>query len=424
MELKKFPRIGEEMYCETLDNGLSVFVVEKPEFQKSFGFFATKYGGMDMKFSLDGTEWQDSPPGVAHFLEHKLFDTEEGNALQDLASNGASPNAFTSNDLTGYYFESTEKFMENLKILLSFVSIPWFTPESVNKEQGIIGQEIGMIEDEPGWRVYNNMLRCLFANHPIRTSIAGTVESIAEITDQTLYACHKAFYIPANMVLTVVGNVKAEEVIAAAREILPKEKGTVPQRNYGEEELPVSFQKEEELRMEVAAPLFQMGFKGDACLTGLAGMKQEAVAQFAMDALLGASSPLYNQMYADGMFTSLGGGFNSFSGGTYLYVGGESKDPRAIKTAVLAEAQRLAKEGIDQTQWDRMKKAMYGSYVRRLNSFEGICIEQAEDFFRGCNMMDYPEVFDSINKKDAEKMLGEWVTQERCALSMVLPKGA
>ena len=141
-----------------------------------------------------------------------MFDTEDGNALQDLAANGASPNAFTSNAITGYYFESTEKFEENLRILLSFVSIPYFTKESVEKEQGIIGQEIRMYDDEPEWRVYLALMECLFQNHPIRTSVAGTVESIAEITHETLYACHKAFYNPANMVLTVVGNVKPKEI--------------------------------------------------------------------------------------------------------------------------------------------------------------------------------------------------------------------
>ena len=192
MDQQKFPRIGEEMYHEVLENGLNVFVIPKPEFQKSYSFFATNYGGMDMRFCLDG-EWHDTPAGVAHYLEHKMFDTEDGNALQDLAANGASPNAFTSSAITGYYFESTEKFEENLKILLSFVSIPWFTEESVEKERGIIGQEIGMIEDNPDWKVFMNLMAGLYEEHPIRVSVAGSVESISHITADTLYACHKAF---------------------------------------------------------------------------------------------------------------------------------------------------------------------------------------------------------------------------------------
>ena len=156
MEQKHYPRVGEKLYHQVLENGLHIYVDPKPEYGKYYAFFATNYGGMDVRFRLDG-QWHDTPEGVAHFLEHKMFDTEDGNALQDLAANGASPNAFTSNAITGYYFECTEKFEDNLKTLLSFVSIPWFTPESVDKEQGIIGQEIRMVEDDPNWRVYMNL---------------------------------------------------------------------------------------------------------------------------------------------------------------------------------------------------------------------------------------------------------------------------
>ncbi|MFI3250745.1 MAG: pitrilysin family protein, partial [Eubacteriales bacterium] len=221
MTTTSYPRIGEKMHQAVLENGLTIFMVPKSDFQKNFAFFATKYGGMHTRFSLDDQTWIDSPAGVAHFLEHKLFDTEDGNALQDLASNGASPNAFTSSEITGYYFESTEKFLENLKILLSFVSIPWFTKESVDKEQGIIAQEICMVEDNPQWRLYNNMLEGLYKNHPIRLSVAGTVESISHITAETLYSCHKAFYNPANMVLVAAGNFDPEELISLAQEVLP-----------------------------------------------------------------------------------------------------------------------------------------------------------------------------------------------------------
>ena len=221
MVSKEYPRIGEKIYHAELPNGLHIYVDRRPEFQKSYAFFATNYGGMDMKFHLDG-QWRDTPAGgVAHFLEHKMFDTEDGNALQDLAANGASPNAFTSSALTGYYFESTEKFCDNLKILLSFVSIPWFTQESVDKEQGIIGQEIRMVEDDPDNQVFYGLMECLFDHHPIRVPIAGTQESISHITADTLYACHKAFYTPSNMVLTVAGDVEPEEVVRIAREILP-----------------------------------------------------------------------------------------------------------------------------------------------------------------------------------------------------------
>ena len=211
-----YERIGEAVCRERLTNGLEVCVVPKPGYAKKYAFFSTRYGGMDTRFCLDG-QWLNTPAGIAHYLEHKMFDTREGNALQELAKNGAEPNAFTANAMTAYYFDSTEHFEENLRILLSFVSIPYFTDESVAKEQGIIGQEIRMIEDNPDWQIYTRMLRAMYHRHAARTSIAGTVESIAEITADTLYDCHKAFYTPANMILTVVGDVDPEEISRIGR---------------------------------------------------------------------------------------------------------------------------------------------------------------------------------------------------------------
>ena len=229
-----YERIGEAVCRERLTNGLEVCVVPKPGYAKKYAFFSTRYGGMDTRFCLDG-QWLNTPAGIAHYLEHKMFDTREGNALQELAKNGAEPNAFTSNAMTAYYFDSTEHFEENLRILLSFVSIPYFTDESVAKEQGIIGQEIRMIEDNPDWQIYTRMLRAMYHRHAARTSIAGTVESISHITADTLYNCHKAFYTPANMILTVVGDVDPIHVADLANRVLPKLSGPVIERDYGEE---------------------------------------------------------------------------------------------------------------------------------------------------------------------------------------------
>ena len=213
----EYSRIAETMYEDRLENGLGVFVFSKPEFRKSYAFFATRYGGMDTRFQLDG-QWLDTPMGIAHYLEHKMFDMPGGgNALQTLSATGASPNAFTSTAITGYHFECTEGFWENLRTLLSFVSVPYFTKESVEKEQGIIGQEIRMIEDRPGWQAYHRLLEALYEHHPVRNSVAGSVESIAQITAETLYHCHEAFYTPSNMVLCVAGNVDPEQVCAMAR---------------------------------------------------------------------------------------------------------------------------------------------------------------------------------------------------------------
>ena len=422
MEKLLFTKVGETMFHEKLENGLNVFVFPKPDFQKGYAFFATNYGGMDMRFCLDGV-WHSTPAGVAHYLEHKMFDTQEGNALQDLAANGASPNAFTSNDITGYYFDSTEKFEENLRILLSFVSIPWFTQESVDKERGIIGQEIGMIEDDPHWKCYMNLMKALFQHHPIRVSVAGSVESIAEITPETLYACHKAFYDPANMVLCVAGPVDPEHICDVAREILPKEAGPIAVKDYGEKEGPRAAQSYIEERMEVSAPIFQLGWKGDAPVNGEDRLRQELVGGLALEMLLGNSTPLYAKLYREGLINQeFGYGYESSLGCAFLAADGESKAPEAVCAAVAAEAARIGREGVDPALWERVKKGVYGNRVRGLNSFENLCVGQAQAFFAGYDFLRFAEIFDSITQKEVEALIANWVTGERTALSVVRAK--
>ena len=423
MEKLEFPRVGEQMYHQVLDNGLHIFVVPKPGFQKSYAFFATNYGGMDMKFKLDGQD-MDTPAGVAHYLEHKMFDTKEGNALQELAANGASPNAFTSNAITGYYFESTEKFEENLRILLSFVSIPYFTKESVDKEQGIIGQEIGMIEDDPDWVVFMDLMQALYEKHPVRVSVAGSAESISHITAETLYACHKAFYDPSNMVLCVAGDVDPEKICQAAREILPERPGApVARGDYGAQEPAEVCQPMIQREMEVSVPLFQLGFKGEAAPEGEGALRQQLLGELACEALLGNSGPLYARLYREGLVNrNFSYGYESYPGCACLCAGGESKDPEGVRAAVAAEAERIAREGIDPELWERLKKSSYGNRVRALNSFEHICISQAQSFFQGCDFLRFPEVYDSLTREDAQAMIARWVTPERTALSVVRPR--
>ena len=393
----------------------------KPDFQKSYAFFATDYGGMDMKFQLDG-QWHDTPAGVAHFLEHKTFDTKDGNALQDLAANGASPNAFTNSAITGYYFESTEKFYENLNILLSFVSQPYYTQESVDKEQGIIGQEIRMIEADPEYQVYYAMLEGLYAHHPIRTSVAGTIESISRITADTLNLCHSAFYNPGNMVLCVAGNVDPEKVLEMAREILPKEgKGSIP-RDYGPAEPAGAARSRTELRMEVSTPIFQLGWKMEPAPRGEEQLRQKLVAELACEALLGNSSPLYVRLYREGLInSSFSYGFDGYPSCAYAMAGGESADPDAVAAAIAAEAERIGREGVDPALFVRLKKGLYGTKVRGLNSFENICVGMAQAYFAGYDMLRFPEVFEGVSQADVETCIRTCFTPERAALAVVLP---
>ena len=422
MDKKLYPRIGEEVIWVTLDNGLPVCIVPKKGFSRKYALFATRYGGMDMRFRLNG-QWLDTPAGIAHYLEHKMFDTEDGNALQELAMNGAEPNAFTSNAITCYYFDSTEKFYENLEILLSFVSVPYFTDESVEKEQGIIGQEIGMIEDNPEGQVYKQLMQSLYHTSPARTPVAGSVESIREITAQTLYDCHRAFYTPANMCLVVVGDVEPQQVLDIARRVLPKDSGELIERDYGAEEPTEAARAYAEERMEVSMPSFLVGFKCPPQHGGEEQHRFAAIGELACDVLMGESSPLYARLYSQGLINgSFGAAFDILPGAAYAYAGGDSKDPKAVAEAILAEAQRLVREGVDEDYYKRIVNANFGAALRELNSFESIAVSMAEGRFQGYDPYRFPEIYDSITAADVLAFLRENVTRSHMALSVIAPK--
>ena len=423
MTKTEYPRIGETVLTETLENGLRVAIVPKPGFRRRYAFFATRYGGMDMKFRLDGA-WHDTPAGIAHYLEHKMFDTADGNALQELSQNGAEPNAFTANSMTAYYFDCTERFEENLRVLLSFVSVPYFTQESVDKERGIIAQEIRMTEDTPDWRVYKNLLSCLYRTNPARIPIAGTVESIQEITPETLYACHKAFYAPSNMLLCVVGDVEPEAVLALARKVLPKERGSEIARDYGAtEELYVN-EKSAVCPMEVSQQQYLVGFKCPASTDGETLFRQSLIGELACDLLFGESSPLYMRLYDEGLInSSFGGDYDQLPGVAYVFVGGEGKDPEAVARAIMDEAARIGREGVDEDYYEQIRRANFGASLRSLNSFENIAIGITDGCFRGFDGFRFPEVYDSISKADVEAFLRENIVEERRATSILVPKG-
>ena len=424
MEKKLYERIGEEVFHTTLPNGLPVYIVPKKDFLRKYALFATRYGGMDMRFEKDG-QWLDTPAGIAHYLEHKMFDTEDGNALQELAKNGAEPNAFTSNAITCYYFDATEKFYESLEILLSFVSIPYFTDESVQKEQGIIGQEIGMIEDNPEWQVYKQLMQALYHTSPARTPVAGSVESISHITAQTLYDCHKAFYTPANMCLVVVGDVKPERIIAAANQILPAKSGPLIRRDYGAEEELTAAEHFVSAAMEVSMPTFLVGFKCPPQHGGEEQHRFTAIGELACDVLMGESSPLYARLYAEGLINgSFGAAFDLLPGASYVYAGGDSKDPQAVAEAILAEARRLVSEGVDGDYYRRVVNANFGAALKALNSFESIAVSMAEGCFQGYDPYRFPEVYDSITVEDVLDFLRRNMTRDHMALSVITPKEA
>ena len=416
-----YKRLGESVHRETLPNGLQICVVPKPGYAKKYAFFATRYGGMDTRFCLGGN-WLDTPAGIAHYLEHKMFDTKEGNALQELAKNGAEPNAFTSNAMTGYYFDSTDHFDENLEILLSFVSVPYFTEESVAKEQGIIGQEIRMIEDDPDWQLYARMMRALYSRSTAAVPIAGTVESISHITAETLYDCHRAFYTPTNMILTVVGDVDPVHIADLARRILPREGGPEIPRDYGQEPEAVA-ERETSLAMEVSVPQFLTAFKCRPPREGEDFFRTSLLGGMACDILLGDSSPLYLRLYDQGLInSSFGGDFEQLPGAACLYAGGDSKDARKVADEIRKEARRLAEGGIDEDFYQQVRRAAFGSSLRGLNSFENIAVSLTEGYFHGYDPFRFPQVFETITKDDIAAFLGENATEERAVLSEIVPR--
>ncbi len=421
MDKLEYTALDQSIHHCVLPNGLNIYVDVRPEYAKQFAFFATRYGGMDLRFRGEDGEWLDTPAGVAHFLEHKTFDTEDGNALQIMAANGTDPNAFTSWAMTGYFFDGVRGFEENLRTLLSFVSVPWFTPESVDKEQGIIAQEIRMYEDDPGDEVYCRLLEAMYIRHPIRTKVAGTVESIAQITADTLYQCHGAFYRPGNMVLCAAGNIDPQRVADIAREVLPCAPAPAVAVDHGRPEPPQVGQQYVRKTMAVSMPLFALGFKGTPAQEG--GLRQRLVAELVCDVLFSSSAPLYSRLYEQGLInSSFNSCYSAAPGCAWIMAEGESRDPERVRAEVLQEAARLGREGIDQQLWDRLKNAAYGAMVRHLNSMEDTCIELAEAHFKGEDYLSFPQVFQSIERADGEALLREWCVESRTALSVVAPE--
>lgn len=421
MKKTEYPRLQETVWSEVLPNGLNIRVLQKKGFAKKYAFFATDYGSIDTCFEIDG-KWVRSPDGVAHYLEHKMFDMPDVSADVTFARNGASPNAFTSYGMTAYYFDCTENFAENLETLIRFVSTPYFTQESVDKERGIIAQEIRMYEDNAESRVSENLFGALFARHPVRVSIAGSVESIEEITPQTLYDCHKAFYDPSNMMLCVVGDVDPEQVAQTARRLLPQTPGGVSARNYGEKEPLDGEPKTVRMQMDISMPTFEVGFRCEAPEKGEDAMKMEIIGNLAAEILVGESSPLYTRLVEQGLIDpDFGAGYESIKGVALLSAGGDSDDPEQVTELILQEAERIGREGFDSDLFRRLKKSAIGRRTRDLDSFESICYRMCAYFFDGVDFFRFPEAYDAVDEQQVQQFLQRVVRRERMALSVIDP---
>ena len=416
-------RLEQALYTEVLPNGLTVYVLPKPGFAKKYAFFATNYGAVDTSFYLDGKHIR-SADGVAHYLEHKAFDTEDGHALQALSACGASPNAFTSYHITAYHFECTEGFEENLKMLLSFVSIPYYTQETVDKERGIIAQEIKMYEDNPGSRLGENLFAAMYQNHPLKVNIAGTVESIMDITPEMLFSCHKTFYDPSNMVLCVAADVDPELVKRCALEILPPAPGPVPLRDYGPEEPLAPARQTITQEMEVSMPMFAVGFKCPSIPEGQDRLRLELLGDLAGELICGDSSPLYQKLYEEGLIDSgFGVGYEQIKGMPNLSFSGDSDNPEAVMEAILAEARRIVSEGVNEELFQRLKRASLGQRIRGLDGFDGMCYRMALGCFDGYDYFTFPEYYAAMTGEDVREFIRRYITEDQAVLSVIFPNG-
>lgn len=418
--IRQYDRIRESMQTAQLDNGLRICYIPKTDFSKTFAMLATDFGSVDASFTLDGIRY-DTPAGVAHFLEHKMFEDEDGNALQKFGVTGASPNAFTSHTMTAYHFSCTDRFEENLEILLKFVFTPYFTEENVEKEKGIIGQEIGMMEDMPNWQAYVGMFEGLYAEHPVRISIAGSVDSIAPITPELLLKCHEAFYSPSNMMLVVCGTADFDQIVKMAQELTPKTSKQIAARHYGTRRDTVC--ADEVVRsMQVSQPFFMLGVKDQPLAAGESMTRRNMIGELASRIVCGQTSPLFSELYERGLINRrFGTGYTLLPEAAVVEFAGESTDPRAVRKEIEKKIAEYAENGIDEALFIRMRNAVYGAYVRLLDDPDEVCRMQVEAGFHGENFGDFSEIFDTIEISDVQEMLKRWSRPNCTSLSVVQP---
>lgn len=423
MNVTHYPLLDETLHRTVLPNGLTVCVSPRPGFAKKVAYFVTNYGSIHTKFTLDG-ETYITPEGVAHYLEHKMFDLPGRDVSEEFAALGANPNAFTSYDMTAYYFSCTENFEKCLELLLEFVSTPYFTQESVDKERGIIAQEILMYADAPDSQVFEDLMANLYRHHPVRHPIAGSVESIGAITPEILYRCHRAFYNPANMMLCVAGDVDPEEVASIAQRVLPKEYRPAAVADIGPAEDMEPVNPFSTRQMDVAMPTFQLGFK---CrlpeATGAEFARWELAAELASEALFGESSELYLRLYEEGLIdSSFGGGLDTVDGLAMLTCGGDSNDPEETWQRIVDQVGKILDEGMEEKAFARMKKSLMGRRVKDLDSFESSCFRLCAYHFNQYDYFRFPELFAQVGQAEVLDFLRENVQAKRSAMAVVLPR--
>lgn len=418
-------KIDETLLLGTHKSGLTVAVVPKKGFSKYYAIYGTQYGSVDREFiALGEKEKTVLPDGVAHFLEHKLFEMPDGsNAFDHFSKTGGNSNAFTSFNITAYLFSCTDNFYENLDILLNFVNTPYFTEENVAKEQGIIGQEIKMYDDDPQWRVFFNMLTAMYHENPVKQDIAGTVESISEITPQLLYKCTNTFYNPSNMYLVLVGDIDENEIEKYIDRHISSARDTGRVEKFAPVEPCKVAQKVITQNLSVSKPMFSIGFKEkEVGISGYALLKKEIATDILIELLFGKSSENYIKMYESGIIDA------SFDGETELEreygftsFCGESKDPNKVLDSVLQCIANAKKDGLSEEKIARIKKAVLSDDIRMYNNVENIGNTYIKSLMKNINPLDYTKAVEEIDKDFLTVRLFEHFDEDSCVLSIVYP---
>lgn len=428
MEAKRYDHLNETLHYEQLANGLKVYILPKTGFQKTYATFSTKYGSIDNHFKVEGQEEVTVPDGIAHFLEHKMFEEPEGDVFAKFASKGASANAFTSFDRTVYLFSATEHLKDNITTLIDFVQNPYFTDENVEKEKGIIGQEIKMYRDHADWRAYFGLIEALYKVHPVHIDIAGTVESIGRITKETLYECYNTFYHPENMMVFIVGGVDPEEIMElirsnqAAKSFKPQ--GTI-HRFFDEEPAEVR-EKNRVAELPVSLPKCLIGFKEKP--SGLKGrelLKLELATKVMLDAVFSPSSDLYQGLYDDNLISdSFGSEYNLAAEYAFSVVGGDTRDPDELLARIKGTLETLRTSGIPQEVFERSRRKKMGGFLRMLNSPESMANEFTKYAFKDIDLFDILPVYEQLTLEDINGRLQEHFDWEHSSVSIVKSGGA
>lgn len=426
MQTKVYDTIKEQVLSETLPNGLIVQLVPKPGYAKTYAVFTTRYGSIDNHFQIAGAAEQQVTDGIAHFLEHKLFEEEWGDIFHTFSAQGASANAYTSHNRTAYLFSATGEVEKNLETLLDFVQRPHLTPENVEKEKGIIEQEIRMYDDMPFWRAYRHLLEGLFSVSPVRIDIAGTVESIGRIDRDALMTCYETFYHPSNMMLAVVGDFEPERLMALVRENQARKAFSPPRaidRFYAAEPAAVA-RPRHEVRLAVSRPLVMLGWKDKAATPPAEHLKRELLMGQIQDVLFGRASELYQELLDRGLLDDpISYDYEVGQGYGFSYVGCETDDPAAFRAAVEATVARFLRDGLPDDEFERARHKQIGDYLHTLNSPEAVANQVTEVAFKDADYFAIPELIAGLRREDAETLLREHFDAGQLVESVVLPSG-